>query len=330
MTDQDCVVMPVEVLVTQSEDTMIAQTLSRRSALTRLTVTAAGLLVAGAAPRTSLAAPFFQTPSTLNLGMVPGEDAEVRIQRYAPIVDYLKSYLGMDVKAYVGTDYTATVEAMRAKRVDAAYFGPFSYVLAAQVADARVFVVPGSSDGITSTYNSLIVTHTASGITDLAGLKGRNFAFVDPASTSGHLIPRAMLMKAGIEPDRDLKTIFAGGHDASLLAINGKRVDAGAVSSTQHQRMIEAGVVDEGNLLTLITSDPIPSSPFAARGSLDAALAENLKQAFLDAHTSMTVEIRKELLGGETNRYVAADDTLYDPIRDTARILNLDLTQIHG
>ena len=64
---------------------------------------------------------------------------------------------------------------------------------------------------------------------------------------------------------------------------------------------------------------------------LAAALTrENLKQAFLEAHNYMTPEIRRELLGSETGRYVAADDTLYDPIRDTARILNLDLTQIRG
>src|SRR5688572_24000762 len=98
---------------------MKTQTLTRRSVLTGLTATAAGLLVAGAAPRTSLAAPFFQTIGTLNMGMVPGEDAEVRIKRYEPMIDYLKSYLGMEVKAFVGTNYTATVEAMRARKVDA-------------------------------------------------------------------------------------------------------------------------------------------------------------------------------------------------------------------
>lgn len=313
---------------------LLSQTLTRRSVLTGLTATAAGLMVAGATPRTSLAAPFVQTfrqsSGTLSIGMVPGEDAEVRIKRYEPIIDYLKSALGMDVKAYVGTDYTATVEAMRAKRVDAAYFGPFSYVLAAQVAEARVFVVPGSADGITTTYNSLIVTHTASGITSMENLRGRNFAFVDPASTSGHLIPRALLMKAGLDPDKDMKALFAGGHDASLLAINGKRVDAGAVSSSTHKRMIDAGVVDAANLLTLATSDPIPSSPFTARASLDPSLAERLKEAFLEAHNYMTPEIRRELIGGEKNQYVAADDTLYDPIREVARILNLDLTSVGG
>ena len=309
---------------------MKTQTLTRRSVLTGLTATAAGLLVAGAAPKASLAAPFFQSSGTLNLGFVPGEDAETRLKRYEPMVDYLKSYLGMEVKGWIGTDYTATVEAMRAKKVDAAYYGPFSYVLAAEVADARVFVVPGSADGITTTYNSLLVTHSSSGITTLDELKGRNFAFVDPASTSGYLIPRAMMLKAGIEAERDMKTIFAGGHDASLLAINGKRVDAGAVSSTQHKRMIEAGVVDAANLVTLATSDPIPSSPFAARGSLDASLAERLKEAFLEAHNYMTPEVRREFLTSETNRYVVADDSLYDPIREVARVLNLDLTQIRG
>jgi phosphonate transport system substrate-binding protein len=309
---------------------MLSQTLTRRSVLTGLTATAAGLLVAGTAPRTSLAAPFLQGSGTLNLGFTPGEDAETRLKRYEPMVDYLKSYLGMEVKGWIGTDYTATVEAMRSKKIDAAYYGPFSYVLAAQIADARVFVVPGSPDGITNTYNSLLVTHSGSGITSLEELKGRNFAFVDPASASGHLIPRALLVKAGIEPDRDLKTIFSGGHDASLLAVNGKRVDAAAVSSTQHKRMIETGHIDEANVITLATSDPIPSSPFALRGSLDASLAERLKEAFLEAHNYMSPEVRKEFLGAETNRYVVADDTLYDPIREVAKILNLDLTQIRG
>jgi phosphonate transport system substrate-binding protein len=309
---------------------LLSQTLTRRSVLTGLTATAAGLLVAGATTRTSLAAPYFQGSGTLSIGMVPGEDAEVRIKRYEPMIDYLKSTLGMDVKAYVGTDYTATVEAMRAKKIDAAYFGPFSYVLATQVADARVFAVPGTSDGVTTTYNSLLVANARSGITTVEELRGHSFSFVDPASTSGHLIPRAMLLKGGIDPDHDLKTIFAGGHDASLLAINGGKVDAGAVSSTQHKRMIETGVVDANNLVTLITSDPIPSSPFAARGSLDSALADRLKEAFLDAHNYMTPELRKELIGGETNRYVAAEDSLYDPIREVSRILNLDLTQMGG
>jgi phosphonate transport system substrate-binding protein len=308
----------------------LSQTLTRRSVLTGLAATTAGVLVAGVAPRATLAAPYLQSSGTLNIGMVPGEDAEVRIKRYEPIVEYLKSTLGMDVKAYVGTDYTATVEAMRARRVDAAYYGPFSYVLAAQVAEARCIVVPGSASGTSNTYNSLIVTHTGSGITTMEELRGRNFAFVDPASTSGHLIPRALLVKAGIEPDRDLRTIFAGGHDASLLAINGQRVDAGAVASTQHRRMIEAGVVDANNLLTLATSDPIPSSPFAVRASLDPSLKEALTQAFLDAHNYMTPEIRRELIGGERNQYVVAEDSMYDPVREVARILNLDLTSVGG
>jgi len=94
--------------------------------------------------------------------------------------------------------------------------------------------------------------------------------------------------------------------------------------------MIETGHVDGANLVTVATSDPIPSSPFAARASLDASLAERLKEAFLEAHNYMSPEVRKEFLGSETNRYVVADDTLYDPIRETAKILNLDLTQIRG
>ncbi|HZO29450.1 MAG TPA: phosphate/phosphite/phosphonate ABC transporter substrate-binding protein [Chloroflexota bacterium] len=309
---------------------MTAQTLTRRTLLTGLTATAAGLMVAGSTARTSLAAPFFQTPTTLNLGFVPGEDAESRLKRYEPVTDYLKTVLEMEVKGWIGTDYTATVEAMRSRKVDAALYGPFSYVLAAHVADARSMVVSGYADGTPSTYNSLIVTHANSGITTVDELRGRSFSFVDPASTSGHLIPRSLLVKAGIEPDRDLKTIFAGGHDASLLAINGAKVDAGAVSSSQYQRMTETGIIDANKVVVLATSDPIPGSPWATRGSLDPTIVGRLRDAVLQMHTVMAPEVLKEFLSGGATQYVVAEDAMYDPIRDVARILNLDLTTIRS
>jgi len=202
--------------------------------------------------------------------------------------------------------------------------GPFSYVLAHEVAGVESLVVPGSADGTPSTYHSLIHANAATGIASLEELPGHSFAFVDPASASGHLIPRAMLVSAGIDPEQDLEMIFAGGHDASLLAIAGGRVDAGASSDGQFREMVQAGVIDEANFVTLARSEPIPSSPLTTRGDLDPALRERLLQALLRFHEEVPPEVAAGVLGEDRDRYVEAPDSLYDPIREVAEVLDLE------
>jgi phosphonate transport system substrate-binding protein len=307
--------------------------LSRRAIVAGLPIGAAGLGLVGVARPWAVAARQATpaaTPSTgptprLSFGIIPGEDAEVRRRQLQPLADYLEAELEVeDLQVNVGTDYTAVIEAMRADEVDLALFGPFSYILAHQVAGARALVVPGTDAGEPSTYRSQILANAEAGIADLDGLRGHSFSFVDPASTSGHLIPRSILVQNGIDPDRDLETIFAGGHDASLLSIDGGRVDAGAASEPQYLEMIEAGLIEEGNFVILAQSDPIPSSPYATRDDLDPGLRERLLQAMLRFHETATPEVAAEVLGAN-DRYVAADDASYDVIRETAEVLNLDL-----
>src|SRR5262249_36273204 len=182
--------------------------------------------------------------------------------------------------ATVGVDYSGTVEAMKARKIDVAFYGPFSYILAADVAGADVLAMTAREDGSYSTYNSVIITRKSSGITTLEELRGKSFSFSAPASTSGHLIPRSILVASGFDVDKDLKPIFAGGHDASVLAVANGKVDAGATYEDQIIRMDAAGVVKQDDLLVLRKSDPIPDGPIAIRRDYDPALRERLAAMF--------------------------------------------------
>ena len=117
----------------------------------------------------------------LRMGLIPADDAEEMLRDYEPVRQYLSQKLGIPVEIQVTSDYTAAIEAMRYKHIDMAWFGPFSYIIAANVADAEA-IVNGvrRSDG-KSDYHSVIVTRADSGINSLADLKGKSFAFVDPA-----------------------------------------------------------------------------------------------------------------------------------------------------
>jgi phosphonate transport system substrate-binding protein len=261
----------------------------------------------------------------LKMGLIPAEDQEEMMKRFGSTIAYLEKKLGIKVEPFMATDYSGVIEAMRSKKIDVAFFGPFSYVLAADVANAEAFAVGVRSNG-KSTYQSIIVAHKDSGIKTLNDLRGKDFVFVDPASTSGNLFPRVMLKKAGIDPEKDFKSVtYAGGHDAVELAIKNRKVPAGADNDITYEKMVKEGLISPEENIIIAKSDPIPGSPIAWRKDLPEDLKQKIKQAFLNMHN----EDPQAVSGyGEIIRYDEARDSDYNIIRETAKILNLDLKKM--
>src|SRR3546814_17940283 len=76
-------------------------------------------------------------------------------------------------------------------------------------------------------YKSCIITRSDSGIETLQDIKGKDFAFVSPTSTSGGVAPTYYLLKHGIDPDKDFnRKIVDGKHDAAYLAVKNDKVEA--------------------------------------------------------------------------------------------------------
>ena len=214
---------------------------------------------------------------------------------------------------------------MRSGKLDVAMFGPFSYVLAADKAGAEAFVVENRKGSGTS-YRSLVVTHPDSGINSLQELKGKTYSFVDPASTSGNLIPRSFYKKNNIEPDKDFKsTIYAGGHDAVALAVKNRKVDAGSMDDITYGNMMEKKLITDKDIKIIFKSDPIPGSPWAYRKDLPDELKTKIREAFV----AMDKEDKAALsaYAGKVEKYDLITDSNYNVIRDTAKILNLDLSK---
>jgi phosphonate transport system substrate-binding protein len=176
---------------------------------------------------------------------------------------------GMKVQGFVATDYNGVIEAMRAKHVDIAYLGPFSYVLATTVTPVEAFAIAETAKAGRTYYHSKIIALKSSGIKTLADLKGKNFAFVDPASTSGYAFPLAGLLKAGIEPKRDFKTVlFTGAHDANALAVANGKVDAATIADRILDAAIAKGHIKADQIQVVWRSPPIPESPMVWRKDL--------------------------------------------------------------
>ncbi|SFQ52400.1 phosphonate transport system substrate-binding protein [Variovorax sp. OK605] len=280
--------------------------------LLRRSLAALALCAIAAVP--ALAAP------PLTIGLIPAEDSQAMIESSRQVLDSLQQQLGMPVKPFVATDYNGVIEALRSRKLDVAYLGPFSYVLANQVAGVEAFAVAVTKKTGQSSYRSVIIARKDSGLAKPADLKGRTFAFVDPTSASGHLFPKAGLLQAGNDPDTFFgRVIFSGSHDASILAVANKKVDAAAVADRILASAIAKGQVKADELEIVWSSSPIPESPMVWRKDLDPALKAKIAKALANV---------KDLPWGDQgvlNGFQPTSDAAYDVVRDTAKVLKLDL-----
>ena len=268
-------------------------------------------------------APSARAADVLTVGLIPSEDSRAMIANSQAMMDMLSKALGMPVKPFVAADYNGVIEALRSKRLDVAYLGPFSYVLGASVADIEAFAVAETKKAGRTYYHSLIVANKDSGIKTVADLKGKTFAYVDPSSTSGHLFPKAGLIKMGIDPDTYFgRVLFTGSHDANALAVANKRVDAATIADRIFDAAVAKNLVKREDIHVVWASDPIPESPTVWRRNLPDDLKQKIKAAFLNIKDITWAD------QGKLNRFVETNDKNYDVIRDTAKALKLDLSKM--
>jgi phosphonate transport system substrate-binding protein len=266
---------------------------------------------------------------TVRFGIEPYDTAARLTPIYEKVGKLIGDKIGCKVEIYVATGYNAEIEAMRNGKLEIGEFGPLGYVLAHQVAKAEAVAAFGGADNKPVTYWASVVTYPTSGIKTIADLRGHSFAFSDAASTSGHLFPAYGLRKGGLDPDKDVKAIYAGSHTASFEAIYNHKVDAGELNSEQLESATQRGHYKDGDLVFLWKSDAIPTDPVAIRGDLPGPFKKKLTDALqhLDL-TSLDPADRKIMVGAGITQLVPQPDRAYDGIRDLVKTLNIDLQKL--
>ena len=284
----------------------------RRSFLALIT----GLVAVAGLPGASRAA----DPHKLRIALLPDENAATIIQNAQPFKGYLERTLGKEVELVVTTDYSSMIEAMRFGRIEIAYFGPLSYVLARSKSDIEAFAA-GVTKGKPS-YTSVVIVGADSGIGRTADLKGKTVAYGDQASTSSHLVPRAMLQDQGLVADKDYKAVYLGQHDAVARAVESGKVPAGALSKPIFETLLGSKKIDGTKVRVLAETEAIPNYPMAMQSKLSAALKDQIRKAFLDIKDPAILKpFRAE-------GFAPMTDADYNVLRTTAKVLNLDLAKM--
>lgn len=266
-------------------------------------------------------------PDKLVMGFLPNEEstpdskASNKIHQQA-----LSEYLGIPVEVIIAEDYNAVIETMKNNKTHLASFGPFSYIIANERSNAEALVVSAKDGKMENAfYSSVIITHPSTGINKLEDIKGKSMAFVDPASTSGNLVPRSMFAKQfNLKPEEiDTKLFssvqFSGSHNNSLLAVANKSVQVGAVTKATFENGVLKNLIKADDVKVIAESDPIPNSPIAVRGDLPADLKAKIKEFYLQWQD----EEYQKLRNNAGYRYLEIKDSDFDSIRSIAQQMNM-------
>jgi len=233
-------------------------------------------LAAAAALLTPLAA---AAQAVFRVSAIPDEAPTELQRKFKPLGQHLQDKIGRKVEFVPVTDYAASVDALVNNKVDMVWFGGFTFVQAN--IRSKGAVEPLVQRAEDETFRSVFITPARSDINQLADLKGKTFAFGSPSSTSGHLMPRSFLLKAGVNPDRDMRVSFSGAHDATALAVAGGKVQAGALNISVWEKMLAEKRVDPGQVRVFYTTPGYFDYNWTVRKDLDPALRAKLLDAFV-------------------------------------------------
>ena len=255
-------------------------------------------------------------PDVLRVAILPDENASELIKQNKKLQLYLENRLDKKIELVVTTDYSSMIEAMRFGRLELAYFGALSYVMAKERSEIEAFAAQMKKGSIM--YHGVIIVNKDSMISNILDVKGMTMAYGDPASTSSHLIPRAhLLTNAKLDID-DYKAVYLGSHDAVALNVQNGNADAGGLSKKIFEHLVERGLISLDKVQVIAISNPFPNYPWTMQSSLDPELKDKIKQAFYDLDDP---EITKPL---KADGFMPVTDADYDVVRTTRTLLSMD------
>ncbi len=221
----------------------------------------------------AVAAPPLSPP--MKLGVVSFYNPRLMYLKYQPLVDYLSERTGAAWQLAISGSYERTVEALCTGEVTLAYLGPFTYLRARERCGAEPLA--RLNTGGRAEYTSLILIRRGSPIKTLADLAGKRFAFGSPLSTSSHLVPRAMLLDAGLRPGDNVVCLYLEHHERAARAVLLGQAEACGVRDLTGRKFVERG------LEVLAKSSPIPNFPLVLSPRAGGAIRAELLAALLEA-----------------------------------------------
>lgn len=268
----------------------------------------------------------------VKLYFTPSVDSDTITSNSTEFIRFLEKETGLYFKTGIPTNYVAVVEAFGSNRADIGVMNSFGYLMANQKygASAKLRVIRYGHDY----YQGQIIAHVDSGVSSVADLNGKKFAYTDPSSTSGYMFPKKILK------DNSVKLadhVFATKHDNVVTMIYQKQVDAGA---TYYSAPSEEGKIRdararvktqfpdvEDKVKIITTTDKIPNDPFVFRKDLPAEITSKFISAlkkFIATEEGKTIFKNIYSVSG----VVETNDAEYNGLREMVQAVGVNLDEM--
>ena len=264
------------------------------------------------------------------IGILGGENAQDRMTSNECVRAYVQDLLGVETKLFTPADYDGVIQGLLGGSIDMAWLGASAYAKAylTNPEALDVVLVKTNLDGSVG-YYSIGFARKDKGIASLADMKGKVFAFGDPNSTSGYLIPSVEIpaeIGATMENGAYFGEVkFVGGHEQTIVAVNNGEVDAGVTwadgqgnwedgyNSGALRKAVDSGLVDMNDLVEIWRSKEIPEGPIVLR----RALPDDVKQkivTFLSELHGKDQQCAYNMAAGETSGFTPITHDAYESI----------------
>ncbi len=284
-----------------------------------LTATALTAILASAATA--------QDITEFNIGILGGENAQDRMTSNECFRVKVEEALGVPVKLFTPADYDGVIQGLLGGSIDYAWLGASAYakVYLTDPTAVDLKLTKQNLDGSTG-YYSIGFTRKDTGITNMDEAKGKVFAFADPNSTSGYLVPAAELSaKYGKLEDYFAEVKMSGGHEQTIVGVANGDFEAGVswadglgnwedgYSSGAFRKAADAGLVDMSNLVEIWRSTLIPEGPMVVRSALPQDVKDKVTQLTADLWET-DPECAAALAAGDAKDFIPVEQSAYEGI----------------
>lgn len=252
-----------------------------------------------------------EEPTELTVGVFPRRTPEITEKLFAPLASHLAAQLGRGVRLETAPDFVAFWEAVEAGRYDLLHYNQYHYVRSHAEGGYRA-IVQNEERGH-DTIVGMVVARKDSGLTSLQDLKGQKVVFGGGRTAMvSHIVARHLLQQAGLE-EGSYFTQFALTPPKACVALHYRQAAAAGVGEPVFDVRSVRALMDRSDIRVLAASEPLAHLPWAVKPTLDAEVAERIREILIGLKA--TEQGRALLHNAGLTGLNAVSDEDYDPHR---------------
>ncbi len=236
------------------------------------------------------------------------------VKYYKQLIDYIGTKLGSPVEMVQKENYDEMDGLLEHGDVHVAFICSGPYVKDHSKFGAELLVAPQSYGQ--PFYNAYIIVHKDSSIKDMAGLKGKRFAFTDPKSNTGKIVPAYMIAKEfNATPEKFFgEVLYTRSHDKSVEAVAKKVVEGASIDSLIYDYAAKKNPVYTSQTKIIKRSPSYGIPPLVVRKEMDPVLKNKIKNILLNMHNDP--EGKAILSGIMVDKFIVPKDSDYNSVRE--------------